>query len=433
MIMKRTLTALIVLIATLQFANAQDAFSRGLLQDKTLRIDYIFTGTDKDVDVSLSELSQFEGWAGRRVNMDEVPVFGNGQILMKDAATGEVLYRNSFSTLFQEWQTSEEASRTRKSFENTFLVPMPGRKAEVTLSLYDFFNKPVCEFTHAVDPTDILIRKTGEHTAKYKYILKSGDPKEKIDVAFIAEGYSAKEMKKFYKDAANGVQALLEYEPFKSTKDRFNFIAIFLPSKDSGISIPHNDEWYDTAVGSHFDTFYSERYLTTLEIFKMHDALAGLPYEHLLILANTENYGGGGIYNSYTLTSAHHATFKPVLVHEFGHSFGALADEYYYDDQYVNYYYPGTEPWEQNITTLADFESKWKDMITDKDQPFPTPEKYSEDPDHMGLYEGGGYMTHGVYRACWNCRMRTNAAPKFCPVCERAIRRIIDFGTVPTR
>lgn len=423
-----TILASVLLSSAIAFA-ADGPFERGLLQDKTLRVDYIFTGTDKTAEISLEQMSYFDNWYGRRVNMTQVPVLGNGDIVLRCESTGEILYKNSFSTLFQEWQTSEEAASVKKSFENVFLLPMPAQKASVTVTLYDYFNKPVCSFCHAVDPSDILIRRTGLHPAQSRYLLQSGSSKEKIDVAFVSEGYTLKQKNLFYKDAKRGVEALMTHEPFKSMADSFNFIAIFLPSRDEGVSTPHDGRWLDTAVSSNFDTFYSKRYLTTLELRKLHEGLAGLPYEHLIILANTEEYGGGGIYNSYTLTSAHHKTYAQVLVHEFGHSFGALADEYYYDDQYVNYYYPGTEPWEQNITTLTDFGSKWEDMLSDKAQPMPTPEKYSPDPSHIGLYEGGGYMSKGVYRPCWDCRMRTNEAPEFCPVCRRAIERIILFNT----
>ena len=150
----------------------------------------------------------------------------------------------------------------------------------------------------------------------------------------------------------------------------------------------------------------------------MHDRLCGIPYEHIVILANTDTYGGGGIYNSYTLTTALHSAFKPVVVHEFGHSFAGLADEYYYDDMYVQYYYPHTEPWEQNITTLKDFGSKWKDMMGE------IPGQAGND---VGLYEGAGYQSKGVWRPAPDCRMHTNKADCFCPVCQRAISRIIEF------
>lgn len=389
------------------------AVSFGLsAQDQTLRVDYMFSGTDKSVEISLDELSRYDGWAGRRTNLTEVPVRGNGQICMTDVQTGDTLYRMSFSTLFQEWQTTEEATKVRKSFENVFLLPMPTTKAKVNVHLYDFFGNIVASLNHIVDPSDILIRHLNPQAPEHRYLFKSGTPAEKIDVAIVAEGYTAEEMEMFYADAQTAMEAILKHEPFGQYKDRFNFVAVALESQDSGVSVPGEGEWKDTALKAHFNTFYMDRYLTTLRLKNMHDKLCGVPYEHIVILANTDTYGGGGIYNSYTLTTAHHPAFKPVVVHEFGHSFAGLADEYYYDDQYVEYYYPGTEPWEQNITTLADFESKWKDML---------------DAGEAELLEGAGYQSKGVYRPAKDCRMHTNRPDSFCPVCQRAIARIIEF------
>ena len=381
-------------------------------QEQTLRVDYMFSGTDKTAVISLDEMSRFDGWAGRRTNLKEVPVRGNGQICMTDAQTGDTLYRMSFSTLFQEWQTTEEATRVNKSFENVFLLPMPQTKAEVTVQLFDFYGNVAAQMKHGVDPQDVLIRKLNPTLAPHRYIMKGGSPEECIDVVVVAEGYTSAEMDTFYADAQEAVNALLSHEPFGTYKDRFNFVAVALESQDSGVSVPGQGEWKNTALKAHFDTFYMDRYLTTLRLKNMHDKLCGIPYEHIIILANTDTYGGGGIYNSYTLTTAHHPAFKPVVVHEFGHSFAGLADEYFYDDQYVEYYYPGIEPWEQNITTLADFESKWKDML---------------DAGQAELLEGAGYQSKGVYRPADDCRMRTYRPDHFCPVCQRAISRIIEF------
>ena len=406
-------------------------------QEKTLRVDYVFSGTDKATEISLERLYSFDGWAGRTVNLDRVPVKGNGQISMTDVATGKVIYMQSFSTLFQEWKTTEEATKLRKAFENTFLLPMPSAKAAVKVELYDFFGNVCASLNHIVDPSDILIKRMKPEPAPHRYLLKSGSPQEKIDVAIVAEGYTKEEAEQFYKDAQVAVDAILAHEPFGKYRDRFNFVAIALESKDSGVSVPREGLWKDTAVGSNYDTFYSDRYLTTSCVCKMHDALCGIPYEHLVILANTDTYGGGGIYNSYTLTTALHKDFKPVVVHEFGHSFAGLADEYYYDDQFVEYYYPDSEPWEQNITTLFDFESKWDDMLPKIIQ-IPTPVegnvwekiKAGTKPESIvGVYEGAGYQSKGVYRPYPDCRMKTNAAESFCPVCQRAIARIIEFYT----
>lgn len=292
--------------------------------------------------------------------------------------------------------------------------------------------------THEVDPSDILIRRVDPVAAPHEYILRSGSAEECIDVVVVAEGYTQDEMGVFYKDAQDAVDAILSHAPFNSYKDRFNFIAVALPSDDSGVSVPREGVWKKTALGSHFDTFYMERYLTTLRLRQMHDKLCGIPYEHIVILANTDTYGGGGIFNSYTLTTAHHTAFKPVVVHEFGHSFAGLGDEYYYDDHFVEYYYPQCEPWEPNITTMYDFDSKWKDMLPSSVS-IPT-DPFEENiwqsiaegtsPDALiGVYEGGGYQSKGVYRPYPDCRMKTNPAESFCPVCQRAIARIIEFYT----
>ena len=436
------------------------------LSEATLRVDYIFSGTDRESEIAVDEQGRIEGWAGRRRRLQELPLRGNGQLCMTEAASGDTLYRTSFSTLFQEWQATEEATSTRRSFENVFLMPMPTVPVNVTVELYDFHNQKVASLTHPVDPSDILIRPKGgfaeDDVLRYgaaggglspkgipaRYVRLSGSPSDCIDVVILAEGYTASEAETFYADALTATESLFNHEPYKSLSDRFNILAVAAPSADSGVSVPREGLWKSTAVGSHFDTFYSDRYLTTLRLKQLHDLLADFPYEHIIILANTDTYGGGGIYNSYTLTTAHHSQFKAVVVHEFGHSFAGLADEYFYDDQYSEMYFPDTEPWEQNITTLADFASKWQDMLP-AGTVLPNGQVVADKPDGLGsrllnifrrrarrrsiegvgLYEGGGYQSKGVWRGAEDCRMRTNSAPAFCPVCQQAIADIIDFYT----
>ena len=405
--MRRALLSVIAILVVLS-ANAQ-------LQDRTLRVDYIFSGTDRAAQIAVSSLSSFDIWAGRRVNMDSVPLRGNGQICMADAASGKVLYRMSFSTLFQEWQATEEATRVSKAFENVFLLPMPVGPVNITVELYDLKGSLAASLTHPVDPSDILIHPIGANPPATVDIHRGGSPGDCIDIVIVPEGYTESELNSFLDDARAAWQSFLNHEPFSSLRDRFNVIAALIPSEESGVSVPRNGDWKNTALGSRFDTFYSDRYLTTLHLSRLHDLLAGLPYEHIIILANSQTYGGGGIYNSYELTAAHHSAFAPVVVHEFGHSFAGLADEYYYDDQFTEYYYPGIEPWEQNITTMADFPSKWQDMMGLPD---------------VGLFEGGGYQSKGVWRPSQNCRMNTNTHPAFCPVCQRAIAAMIDFYTL---
>lgn len=399
-------------------------------ENRTLRVDYIFAGDSARQEIYLDKLAVLPQWAGRHKNLDSLFLQGNGQLTLRDETTGKVIYRNAFSSLFQEWQGTQEAARVRKAFENPFLLPFPKRPAQLTVSLMNSRHEVTATLTHRIDPADILIHKLGATPPSHRYVEKGGEVDSCINVAIVAEGYTTGEMDIFYKDAAIATEALFEHEPFKTYKQRFNVVAVGVPSASSGVSIPKKGEWKETAVGSHFDTFYSDRYLTTLNLKKLHDALAGIPYEHIIILANTDNYGGGGIFNSYTLTTTHNPQFRPVVVHEFGHSFAGLADEYFYDDEYVELYPNDVEPWEKNITTLVDFDSKWKKMLP-PGMPIPTKASgalrdiYTK----VGVYEGAGYRSKGVYRGCEECRMKVNNAPGFCPVCREAISGLIRFYT----
>ena len=394
--------------------SAQDFNS--WFQDKTLRIDYIFSGNDHEQHIAVDELCQSPRWYGKRQRLAELPMEGNGQITVRDSVSGKIIYRNSFSTLFQEWKSYPEAKTIDKSFENVFLVPMPKRTVKVTLDLRDNRRQISASLTHVVNPNDILIRHIGEKGVNpYVYLQKAADTTRCIRIAYVAEGYTKAEMSKFLEDARRAMGYLFSYEPFKSSRNRFSLVAVESPSVDSGVSIPRKGIWKNTALLSNYDTFYSERYLTTLHLKRLHDCLAGIPYEHIIVLVNTERYGGGGILNSYDLCAAHNSTFRPVVVHEFGHSFAGLADEYAYDTEEVPMYPHDVEPWEKNITTKVDFKGKWENLI-------------GKDP-KAGFYEGAGYSPKGVYRAYPDCRMRTNENPDFCPACRQAIQAVIDFYT----
>ena len=421
----RKLLCLIVAMAASVSLYAQDFDAN--FDDATLRIDYTLMGNAKEQHVALRDMSSTDNWWGRRVNLNNVPLKGNGDLTLYDAETKEVLYKTSFSSLFQEWITTAEAATITKSFEFTLLVPMPKRSVVAEMVIRDNTDK-VSKLTHTINPNDVLIRdRSKQQPQPYTYLHKGGDSKEAIDVVILAEGYTAEEMDIFMEDAKITAKEILSYEPFKSHKDKFNFIAVKSSSVDSNVSVPQDEAWRDTAVGSNFMTFYMERYLTSGEVYDMYDIVTNIPCEHFVILANTDTYGGGGIYNSYTLTTAHHPSFKPVVVHEFGPSFGGLGDEYFYEtaDNNDEMHSLSHEPWEPNITTLVDFDSKWADMV-DKDIEIPTKVTDKRSKNYtVGVYEGGGYRSKGIYRPVDVCRMRNNTAERFCPVCERALERVI--------
>ena len=403
------ISALLLSSFSAQAQNFDDYF-----EDKTLRLDYTFAGDATRQQIFVDELVSLPRWYGRKQHLAELPLKGNGQITVRSLADGMVIYRHSFSSLFQEWVSTAEAKQTQKSFENVFLVPFPKSPVEIKVELFDYHDQVITRLTHKVDPKDILIRKAGERQiTPHVTLQQAADTARCIRVAFVAEGYQQQEMDVFLNDCRIAMESLFEHEPFKQNQLKFNMVAVIPPSVESGTSEPNKGIWKNTPLGSHFDTFYSERYLTTLHLKKLHDVLAGIPYEHIIVLVNTDRYGGGGIYNSYNLTYAHGKHFRPVVVHEFGHSFGGLGDEYPYGDD-DPMYFADTEPWEPNLTTKHDFNGKWENLIKDK---------------KAGFIEGGGYLSKGVWRGYENCRMRTNEEPEFCLVCQQALQRLIDFYT----
>ena len=385
--MKVQISALLLAVLTSLTAHAQ-SFGQ-YFEDKTLRLDYILAGDNRTQEIFFEHAYSTTVWAGRKSRLSEEFLKGNGSITVLEKGTGKVLYTHSFSTLFQEWQATEEATKTRTT----------DGKPDITKC---------------------------------------------IDLAIVAEGYTAAQMDKFYSDCQRAVDAIFAHEPFTSMKNRFNVVAVASPSPDSGPSIPHEGKWRSTAVHTHYDTFYSNRYLMTQDMHQLFDLLTDVPFEHVVVLVNSSTYGGGGIYNQLTVSTSDHPTFKQVLVHEFGHAYGGLGDEYFYDDSYESMYPADTEPWEPNLTTLVDFESKWADMLPEGPA-IPTPPRKIPDyrqiknkkeqalldaaTQRIGVFEGGGYQSKGVYRPAQECRMKINEEENFCPVCARALVRITDFYT----
>ena len=448
--MKRTWMGLLALLCLACGQNtpitAPDPVYEEHFTDSTLRLDYVFCGDSQHQAIYLQGMARTGRWAGRRNRLAAPLLRGNAQVRVKDPASGAVLYENSFSTLFQEWQDYEEAQHVQKAFENCLQVPFPKDSVDVEVLLSNTHGQVTSRMQHRVIPADILIRQVQDNGFHRQTLWEGGSVEETIDIAILSEGYTAAQEEKFFADAARARDALLGHEPFASRADAFTIRAVFAPSRDEGPSIPHLGQWHNTLADSHFDTFYSERYLTTSAQQKVYDALGTVPFEHIIVLVNTPVYGGGGIYNSLTIMGSDHPTFPQVLGHEFGHAFGGLGDEYFYGEQTETPYPADTEPWEPNLTTLKDFASKWQDMLPEG-TPVPTPTDTLEQQDvrkiwhslspeqkallnqGVGVYEGAGYQAKGVYRPVQECRMKINECEAFCPVCTRAIQRMIDYYT----
>ena len=430
----RTRLPLLALLLAVSFLSASAQHFSGFFRDSTLRLDYILSGNSEKTEITPDEHHLLSGWAGRRYHLDSLALRGNAQLYVHDEASGKLIYAFSFNPLYLEWRQTPLAKTERRTYEEVLRIPYPKAPVRVKLVLCDAEQRPLAEQTQRIDPADILIRDhTGKLALPHKYLVHSGDSKDCIDLAILAEGYKASEMDTFLKDAEAATEALFSYEPFKSHRQHFNVVAVFSASEESGVAVPREKRWPRTAFSSHFDTFYSDRYLTTRQVKAINNALIGIPHEHLIILANSEVYGGGGMYNSYLLSSTHHKWYLPVVVHEFGHSFGGLTDEYFHegDAAAASEHATEVEPWEQNVTNLKDFSGKWSHLIK-KGTPLPTPAKLQKKYP-VGLYEGGAYLSKGMYRASYNCRMRTNDTPDFCPACHLALGKIIDYHLPPRK
>ena len=347
---------------------------------------------------------------------------------MFNVADEALIYSKGFAPIFQEWQTTAEAKSISKAFYQVIRFPFPKQAVRLVIERRKFDGEFDAIYTTTINPSNYFIVREKPVPVDVENILLSGTPDKKIDIAFLAEGYKASEMDKFVKDIRRLTDSLFAVKPFSEMKEYFNLYAVKSPSVDSGTDIPGDGVYANTAFNSSFYTFDISRYLTSSDMKSIHDQAASVPYDQLYVLVNSTRYGGGGFYNFLNLTTVDHALSPKVFIHEFGHGFAGLGDEYYNSEvAYENYYNLEVEPWEPNLTTLVNFASKWKDLV-DKSTPMPTP-RTADYTGKVGVFEGGGYMTKGIYSPAEDCRMKSNAPQDFCPVCQRAIRETILLNT----
>lgn len=396
--------------------------------DKTLRLDYHHTGNHEEDFYSFDELIDEPYWGGSKINLLDKFNYGNYKFIVIDEESGIQIYSRTYSTLFAEWQTTDEAKQTYRTFSETVVFPYPKKKAIVEFYGRDRANNLIKKFEYKVDPDNYFIKKERSFKFDTMKVLYSGDPSIKVDVAFLPEGYTKDEMELFKQDCEKFAGYFFNASPFRENKDKFNIWAVLAPSVESGTDIPADNVWRNTLLNSSFYTFDSERYLMTTDNKTLRHVASNVPYDQIYIIVNSSKYGGGAIYNHYSVCVNNNIHEEFVFTHEFGHGFAFLADEYYTSDvAYVDFYPLDVEPLERNITTLVDFDSKWKDMIKEG-TPIPTPAE-SKYEDKVGVFEGGGYMEKGVYRPMIDCSMKSIVVDKFCPVCKLAIQEMIDFYT----
>jgi hypothetical protein len=420
----RTIISFILLIVSLTL-SAQESFDK-YFTDKVLRFDFMLAGNSGKTSVYPVGMKEEPFWAGSKTNLINPFNSGNFKYEVFDVTGNTLIYSRAFCTLFQEWQTTAEAKSVDRSFYEVATMPYPKDKVKFILSKRErngLFSKL---YETIIDPASYFIRKENPINVAVTKIYGSGDPHTSVDLAFIAEGYKADEMGKFRADVKKMADYLFEEAPFSEYKDRFNIWAVEAISQDSGTDVPGEKIYVNTALNSSFYTFDLDRYLTTQDIKTVNDYAATVPHDYIIVLINSSRYGGGGVYNYYTGTTTGNQLSPKVFIHEFGHGFAGLADEYYTSNVAYDEFYPlNVEPWEPNITTMVNFESKWKKLIS-KDTPVPTPseEKFKN---VTGLFEGGGYSAKGIYRSAMDCRMKSNNTKGYCSVCRNAIKQMIEF------
>jgi hypothetical protein len=467
------------------FGQQQPDFN-AYFTDHTLRIDYYHSGDSNQEFISIDKMYKQGVWAGNPRHL--LDLFNNGRYYIKvyAAKSGKLIFSRGFDSYFGEYKTTGIAQKgVKKTFHESVLIPFPKIPVKLSIQRRERNQELLSIFEKKIKPNSIQINNEELITGvKVFPILKNGHPHQKVDLAIIAEGYTRKEVDKLKKDFGRMKQIFFKQEPYKSYQDRFNIYGVFKASVQSGCDEPRRLIFRNTSLGTTFNSLGSERYLLTEDNRALRDIAAHVPYDALIIMINQKRYGGGGIYNFYCTFTADSQWHPYLLLHEFGHSFAGLADEYYTSSTAYNDFYPqGIEPLEPNITALLDIKNpKWKNLLS-KNIQIPTPWE-KEDFDAMekeyqvkrkkinnkiarmsrqglpkakisevkeeserlskenamkidkflknsrfngkvGLFMGAGYASEGLYRPMVDCIMFTKGIKPYCQVCNSAIINII--------
>ncbi|WP_010664348.1 M64 family metallopeptidase [Marinilabilia salmonicolor] len=393
--------------------------------EKALRIDFILSGDTQEQTATIANYLTSPNYYGSPDQTHPDFDYGSYRILLTTPDKQDTLFTKGFCTLFEEWRATAEAKHKKRAFKQTIETPFPLQEVMVSLEFREKTGDFTTIMTEKFSPST-LITKINPANFPTKIIHGSNVPSKKLDLLILAEGYTSTETENFFEDAEKMVSELFKTPPYNKLRNKITIRAMAVTSIESGTNNPRKDEWKNTAMGSTFNTFGTDRYLESLSTWKIYDYAAAHPRDHIVVLVNTKKYGGGGVYNHFSITSAGHPQSARVLIHEMGHGLAGLGDEYYSSEvTYSGFFDLNTEPWHPNITTLVDFERKWKDLI-DESVPVPTPEK-NKYKNVTGLFEGAGYSAKGIYRPALNCRMKANEADGFCEVCKLSIEKVVNF------
>jgi hypothetical protein len=455
-------------IAPASHAGFADDFSGA-----TLRIDYRHTGTATEEHFALDRMLVEGPWPGSRTQLIDTTNLGKYLVEVTDLGTNRLIYSRGFASIYGEWETTGEARRGFwRAIGEAVRIPEPRRPIQLRIRKRRGDQSFAEIWSLTIDPASRFVDRAPRPRGNVWAVIEHGDPATKVDLVVLGDGYSADRIPKFEADVRRLIAALFEHEPFKSRATDFNVWAVNTQAEHSGISRPRAGVFRNTPLGARYNSFDSERYILTLEDRTWRDAAAAAPYDFVLILVDERKYGGGGIYNLYS-TAAAGSSYAPYLVvHEFGHHFAGLGDEYYTSPTaYEDFAGDLIEPWEPNVTALGDPDRlKWRDLVAGE-TPLPTPwtkKEYDErslasqavrrelraagapeeelealfDKERelftemlgnqeysgeVGAFEGAMYEAQGLYRPAADCIMFTRDDVGFCQVCSRAIETVIDL------
>lgn len=439
----------------------------------TLRLDYVHAGSAKEETFALDGLVLEGPWAGHPARAIDDTNLGKYYFEVIDRKTNRVLYSRGFASIYGEWETTGEAARIERAFHESLRFPLPAGPVQVVLKKRDAANAFREVWSIGVDPADPAIDRSGPPEVKVWAVIENGPPRDKVDLLLLGDGYTAAEMETWHADAKRLAELLFAVSPFKERRGDFNVWAIDTPAAESGVSRPLEGIWRRSPIGAQYDAFGSERYVLAFDNKRWREIAGAAPYEVVEIVVNDRKYGGGGIFNGLATVASDNAYTPYVFVHEFGHHFAGLADEYYGSPVAYAGATARPEPWEPNVTADP-AAAKWAELIAEG-TPLPTPWRKEEfealqqeiqarrreiraanRPEsemealfreesarsaplldqvpvagRVGAFEGAMYESTGYYRPQTDCVMFTRNPVPFCAVCRRAIERVIDLYTPP--
>ncbi len=473
--MRHFLLCTVLVLTVSGTIRADEPFAR-YFSDATMRVDYYHTGTKGEERFSLDRIYKEGAWPGSHTQLLDTLNLGEFLARVYDRSTNVLLYSRGFSSMFQEWQTTDEAAAgAYRTFEETIRMPYPKRAVQLTIARRDKRMVFHDLFSMTINPDDptVVIKEKPATPFPVVPLMVNGPSSEKVDILILGDGYAKEDLPKFRKDAEHFNNVMFSTKPFSLHKKDFNVWTIEVQSDESGIDVPDKNVWKRNALGAQYNTFGSARYVLIADNRNLRNIADAAPYDFLCILVNDTRYGGGGIFNLYATTYTKEQNkdqqwqMDYVYVHEFGHSFAGLGDEYYGSSTAYNDFYPaGIEPWEPNITALTDVKNvKWKGYLTEgialptvwnkttydsleaergkldrlaadyytKREPLQRAsleilhdQRFAG---HVGAFEGAGYAAKGLYRPSIDCRMFSLSTVDFDPVCSAAIERMMGMYT----